>query len=131
MNLYAQFDRSEFPVITINFTGEKETKENFELYLQELANNYDRKEKFALIFELTNAPLPNVKYQLKQASWMKENESLIKQYCYGVAYVIPGAVMRNVLKFIFSVQKNPVQFEVFSTYDEGKEWASELIPYQD
>lgn len=128
MNLYADFDRSEFPVISIHFTGEKETKENFELYLQELGNNYERKEKFALVFELTNAPLPNVKYQLKQAAWMKESEPLIKKYCYGVAYVIPGAIMRNVLKFIFSIQKNPVQFKVFSTFEEGEVWASELVP---
>ncbi|MFT7001948.1 MAG: hypothetical protein ACJAVW_002984, partial [Spirosomataceae bacterium] len=35
MNLYATFDRSEFPVISIHFTGEKETKENFQLYLDE------------------------------------------------------------------------------------------------
>ncbi|MDP5139708.1 MAG: STAS/SEC14 domain-containing protein [Spirosomaceae bacterium] len=128
MNLYATFDRSEFPVISIHFTGEKETKENFELYLQELGNNYERKEKFALVFELTNAPLPNVKYQLKQAAWMKENEPLIKKYCYGVAYVIPGMVMRSVLKFIFSVQQNPVRFEVFSTFEEGEAWAKSLIP---
>lgn len=127
MKLYAEFDRTQFPVIAINFTGEKETEENFKLYLQELGNNYERKEKFALVFELTNAPLPNVKYQLKQAAWMKENKHLIKKYCYGVAYVIPGAVMRNVLKFIFSVQQNPVQFKVFSTFEEGEAWATGLI----
>jgi hypothetical protein len=127
MNLYATFDRSEFPVISIYFTGEKETKENFQLYLEELGNNYARKEQFALIFELTNAPIPNVKYQLKQATWMKENESLIKTYCHGVAYVIPGALMRNVLKFIFSVQQNPVEFKVFSTYAESQAWTKSLV----
>ncbi|MFT6477446.1 MAG: hypothetical protein ACJAZY_001683 [Spirosomataceae bacterium] len=127
MNLYATFDRSEFPVISIHFTGEKETKENFQLYLDELRNNYERKEEFALIFELTNAPIPNVKYQLKQAAWMKENENLIKRYCRGVAYVIPGALMRNVLKFIFTVQQNPVEFKVFSTYAESQAWAKSLV----
>lgn len=128
MNLYATFDRSEFPVVSIHFTGEKETEANFQLYLDELGNNYEKREQFALIFELSKAPLPNMKYQLKQAAWMKENEPLIKKYCYGVAYVIPSAVMRNVLKFIFSVQQNPVEFKVFSTYEEGKTWAEHLIP---
>jgi hypothetical protein len=125
MNLYATFDRTQLPIITITFTGEKETKENFELYLQELGNNYDSKEKFALVFELSKAPIPNVSYQLKQATWMKEHENLIQTYCLGVAYVIPSAVIRNVLKFVFSVQKNPVQFKVFSTYPEGEKWARE------
>ena len=127
MKFYAQFDRSEFPIITINFTGEKENKENFQLYLDELKRNYERDEQFSLIFELTKAPMPNMKYQLQQAKWMKDNEHLIKKYCRGVAYIIPSAALRGVLKFIFSVQKNPVPFKVFSTLEEGKVWAESLM----
>lgn len=127
MEAYADFDRTEFPLITIHFTGEKETPENFEVYLQELGKNYEHKKDLALIFELTKAPVPNVSYQLKQASWMKENDALIKQYCKGVAYVIPSMILRGVLKFIFSVQKNPVPFKVFSNYADGKQWASSLL----
>ncbi|MEN0048625.1 MAG: STAS/SEC14 domain-containing protein [Bacteroidota bacterium] len=123
MKPYATFDRDQLPIITIHFTGEKENDENFQAYLQELENNYDRKEMFSLIFELTNAPLPKMKYQLQQAEWMKKNEEKIQTYCHGVAYVIPGLLMRNVLKFIFSVQKNPVPFKVFSTLEEGEVWA--------
>lgn len=127
MKPYATFDRSLFPIITISFTGEKESKENFEVYLQELGKNYETKEQFALVFELTKAPLPKIAYQLKQAAWMKDNEELIKKYCLGVAYVIPGLIMRNVLQFIFSVQQNPVEFKVFATYQEGLNWAESLV----
>lgn len=123
MKTYATFDRSQFPLITINFTGESETKENFDAYLDELGNNYKFEKPFSLIFELTNAPIPKVSYQLKQANWMKINEENIKTYCRGVAYIIPSTIMRNVLKFIFSIQKNPVPFKVFSTLEEGKVWA--------
>lgn len=123
MKPYATFDRSQFPVITIYFTGESENKENFEEYLNELSHNYTFDKPFSLVFELTNAPLPKVGYQLKQAAWMKSNEDKIKTYCRGIAYVIPSPVMRNVLKFIFSVQKNPVPFEVFSAAGEGQKWA--------
>ena len=127
MKLYATFDRSSFPLITIHFTGEKENQENFNLYLEELGKNYEQKEPISLIFELTNAPVPNLSYQLKQASWMKENDELIKTYCRGVAYVIPSAILRNVLKFIFSIQKNPVPFKVFSTFEDGETWAKECM----
>ena len=120
MNKYANFDRSEPPLISIYFTGAKETDENFSAYLNGLAKNYEAKVPFSLIFELSEAPLPQLKYQLKQAAWMKENKELIQQYCYGVAYVIPGKVLRGVLKFIFSIQKNPVDFKVFSSYEPAK-----------
>ncbi|MEL6945876.1 MAG: STAS/SEC14 domain-containing protein [Bacteroidota bacterium] len=126
MQPYAVFDRGHLPLITIYFTGEKENDENFQAYLKELENNYDRKEPFALIFELTNAPLSKMKYQLQQAEWMKNNKEKIQTYCHGVAYIIPGALMRNVLKFIFSVQKNPVPFKVFSTLEEGEVWAKAI-----
>ncbi|MEM8526165.1 MAG: STAS/SEC14 domain-containing protein [Bacteroidota bacterium] len=127
MQAYATFDRSQRPIITIHFTGAKETDENFQLYLQELDNNYAPKEQFALIFELSKAPLPNLKYQLQQAEWMQQNQDKIQTYCYGVAYIIPSMIMRNVLKFIFSVQKNPVPFKVFSTLAEGERWANAQV----
>ncbi len=126
MDLYAEFDRSNFPLIIINFTGKSETNGNFQIYLDELGENYKRKEKFSLVFELTKAPIPKVSFQLKQANWMKENEPNIVKYCQGCAYIIPGLVMRNILKFIFSIQKNPVQFKVFSTIEEGKTWVLQL-----
>lgn len=127
MELYARFDRSELPLISIYFTGEKETNDNFNLYLDELSKNYETKENFSLIFELSKAPVPNLKYQLKQANWMKENKDLIQTYCKGVAYVIPGKLLREVLKFIFKVQKNPVDFKVFSSYAAAKKWAQAKI----
>jgi len=127
MKPYAIFDRSEFPVITINFTGISESQSNFELYLNELEKNYTFQKEFSLIFELTKAPIPKLSYQLKQANWMKANEDNIKTYCRGVAYIIPSAIMRNVLKFIFNIQKNPVPFQVFSTLAEGKLWAAKCM----
>lgn len=120
---YATFDRSNRPLITINFTGEKANPENFSEYLAELKRNYEPEETFALIFELSKAPIPGLSYQRQQANWMKEHDALIQQYCKGVAYVIPGAIMRGVLKSIFSMQKQPAPYTVVGSYEEGKAWA--------
>ncbi|MEM1324773.1 MAG: STAS/SEC14 domain-containing protein [Bacteroidota bacterium] len=127
MSTYATFDRTQFPVITIHFTGAKETAANFQTYLEELEHNYERQEPFTLIFDLTKAGIPKMKYQLQQAEWMKSNETLIQTYCRGVAYVIPNLLLRGVLKFIFSVQANPVPFQVCSTLPEGKDWARQQM----
>ncbi|MEM6297131.1 MAG: STAS/SEC14 domain-containing protein [Bacteroidota bacterium] len=128
MKTYAHFDRSEFPLIVVTFTGAKETPENFAEYLQGLYQNYDRKEAFSLVFDASDAPTPNPSYQQKQAQWMKDHESMIQEYCRGVAYVMPNFLLRNVLKLIFAIQKNPVPFEVFSKKNEGVSWAkSQLV----
>lgn len=123
MNTYATFDRSQFPLIVVTFTGEKETPENFEVYLDGLLANYKRKEAFALVFDASDAPPPNLKYQQKQASWMKAHKALIQQYCKGVAYALPGIFLRNILKLIFKIQKNPVPFKVFASKEVGIAWA--------
>jgi len=125
MQPYADIDRSEPPLISIYFSGAKETDQNFDVYLSELTKTYEPKVPFSLIFELSKAPTPQLKYQLKQAAWMKENKSLIQSYCNGVAYVIPSKLLRGVLKFIFSIQKNPVDFKVFSEYNTARVWALE------
>ena len=121
--IYAHFDRSAFPVILVTFSGAQETDENFAAYLDELLANYDKMQAFSLVFDASNAPNPNLKYQLRQATWMKEHESLIKTYCKGVAYVMPNNFLRIVLKAIFKIQRNPVPFSVFKELDQGRIWA--------
>jgi hypothetical protein len=125
--MYATFDRTGFPVIIVAFTGEKETPENFQEYLDGLYQNYDRKEPFSLVFDAKDAPTPSPTYQAKQATWMKAHETLIQTHCRGVAYVMPNAFMRNVLKLIFKIQDNPVPFKVFANREEGIDWASQQM----
>lgn len=127
MKPYATFDRTAFPLIQVTFTGAKETPQNFADYLGGLYQNYDREEAFALVFDASDAPTPNPIYQKEQAEWMQTHEALIRTYCRGVAYVVPGLVLRNVLKLIFKIQRNPVPFEVFADLEEGRAWANEQL----
>ena len=124
---FATFDRDTFPIITITFTGEKATRANFGEYLDELSANYDRKVPFALVFDASQSLSLNPIYQKQQADWMKQNEALIVSYCRGSAFVIPGAMMRNILKMIFAISRHPVPFRVFSTVVEARQWTSSLV----
>lgn len=126
MDSYAHFDRSTFPLIVVKFSGARETDENFAAYLDGLYENYNSQKPFALVFDATEAASPNLKYQQKQAKWMKAHEELIKSYCLGVAYVMPNRLLRIALRLIFGIQKNPVPFKVFGKLEDGKNWAEEL-----
>lgn len=122
--MYATFNREQSPLIIIAFTGAKATPKSFRTYLDELEKNYIPQEEIAIVFDARKALDINPIYQLKQAQWMGQNKSLIKQYCRGVAYVIPHSFLRNILGLIFKIQPNPVPFEVFKSMEEGTSWAT-------
>ncbi len=128
---YALFHRENFPLVVIEFTGEKATPENFKVYLRELEENYQDQEKIALVFDARSALELNPIYQGKQAAWMQKKRKLIKTYCQGIAYVVPQPFLRKVLQLIFKMSPNPVPFQVFESLDQGLAWAEEQLAPQE
>ncbi len=127
---YVRFDRKEFPLIKMTFTGEAPNDDSFMAYLDGLKANYDRRENIVLLFDASNAGLPTLKYQKQQANWMKENDELIKKYCAGIAYVVPQIVIRGALKMILKFYNNPVPFQVFESLEEGEAWLKDQLLHQ-
>jgi hypothetical protein len=123
MKKYAETDRSQFPIIKVVFTGEAASAENFPVYLDELKQNYARKESIVIIFDASKAVFPGITYQKMQAKWLKDNEQLMKDFCKGTAYVIPKLIIRKVLSAIFTFQKQPVPYKVCSNLEEALDWA--------
>ena len=120
---YATVDRSAFPLIVVTFTGAAASPKNFQAYLDELEKNYVRRVPFALVFDASEASIPGLSYQKKQAAWMKAHENLIRTYCRGVAYVLPNPVLRQILSLIFKLQAQPVPFRVWPDRAAGIAWA--------
>lgn len=127
MNKYARIDQSRKPIIQITFTGEQSTDENFQKYLDETKACYADKQMIAIIFDASNASLPSLKHQKMQANWLKENMSLMEEYCCGTAYVIPNLAVRSILKMIFSFQKQPVPYKIFEIYEDAEVWVSKQL----
>ncbi len=127
MKKYAVIDSSDFPLVKVVFTGEQPDKQNFALYLQEVKDCYSPEEKLAIVFDAAKAVLPGLTYQKMQADWLKENTSLMQNYCQGTAYVIPATPVRKVLQMIFTLQRQPVPWKVVKTVDEAKAWAMQQL----
>lgn len=127
MTPYAEFDRSDYPLINITFTGEKPTDENFQAYLEGSYQNYEHREPIALVFDATNAAIPGLRYQKQQADWMREHDELIRTYCLGIAYVVPNPLIRQVMRAIFKLQQNATAFKVFAEREAGVAWAQERL----
>jgi len=127
MKSYALVDSSNIPIISVTFTGEKSTDENFQQYLDDLENCYDDRKTLAIIFDASKAVIPNLSLQRKQALWISQHWKLIQTYCKGTAYVIPNMAIRAVLKMIFSFQNQPVPYKIFSNNEEAEDWIEDLI----
>ena len=124
---YTVFDDREFPLVIISFTGNKPTEDNFNEYLDKTFHLYDRQEDLVLIFDATHARVPGYKYQKMQADWLKQHEALMKKNCRGTAYVIANSLVRNVLKAIFALQKQPVPYTIVPNLQEARSWAQNKL----
>ena len=127
MKNYAIIDSDQSPVINVVFTGNEATDENFSRYLDELKQIYIQEKKIAIIFDASKAVIPGIKYQKLQAKWLKDNKELMVSYCVGTAYIIPGLIIRNVLKAIFTFQKQPVDYNVCKNEAEAIEWVNKKL----
>ena len=127
MKKYATIDSSNQPIIKVVFTGEQADDDNFPFYMQEVKDVYEKKNKVVIIFDASNAIMPAMKYQKMQGDWLKNNEQLMKDYCLGTAYIIPNLIIRNVLKAIFTFQKQPVEYLVCKNTNEAQNWTAEKL----
>jgi hypothetical protein len=126
MDSYAIIDESDFPIIRIRFTGKKSTDKNFQTYLDQTKACYRLGRKLVIIFDASDASIPTLSHQKMQANWLNENEQLMIDFCIGTAYIIPNAVIRTILKMIFSFQKQPVPYKIFESESEANVWVKGL-----
>jgi hypothetical protein len=127
MEPYAAFDRSDFPLVVIRFTGEKSTDENFKAYLDEMSELYRATENVAIVFDAREANLPDLGHQRMQANWLRENKGVLEERCKGTAYVITKVAVRTVLRMIFTLYRQPVPYKVFGNMKEARAWAKNRL----
>ena len=127
MEKYAVVDRTNFPIVRVQFTGEAANEDSFKSYLMELKEIYDYENKLAIIFDANKATLPGLKFQKMQAKWLKDNKQMLEDYCVGTAYIISNRLIRNVLKAIFALQSQPVPFLVCSRSTEAEDWVDQQL----
>lgn len=123
---YAIINQSDRPTIRVTFTGEKSTDENFQQYLDDLASCYEARQTITIIFDASQAVIPKLSHQKKQAVWISQHWKTIQTYCKGTAYVIPNLAIRAVLKMIFSFQNQPVPYQVFSNIEAAERWIEKI-----
>lgn len=123
---YYMMDESTWPVVTVKFM-DSATDDEFDAYLRSLEALYDREKPFAIVFDARDASYLPREYRKRQAQWIDENESQIREYLTGTAYVIPSAVLRGVLRAIFALRDQPAEYVVTESLEDAHEWAETQV----
>lgn len=125
--LYAEVDRVVEGILTVRFTGAPSTDRNFEGYLNEVRDRYRDAGTIGVLFDASRASLPHYRHIKMQADWLKTHWELMKTQCAGTAYVIPNGMVRGILNMIFTLQNQPVQYEVVSKKADAEVWLRERL----
>lgn len=120
--IHAAIDQSKFPIVYIKFSNREASPEEFESYINELAEISKRNEPFTVIFDSSESSSLTSELCMKQGDWIKEHYNLLQKNCIGTAYVIPSFMIRFMLSAIFSIQQQPSHYTVVSTLDEAYKW---------
>lgn len=125
--MYAEVGEVKEGILMVRFTGVASTDENFENYLREVTDRYRDAGTIAVLFDAASASLPHYRHVMMQADWLESHLEMMKSQCAGTAYVIPNGMVRGVLNMIFTLQRQPVPYEVFSNTAAAEEWLLEKL----
>lgn len=116
------FDESAWPIVTITMVGASSTEE-FEAYLARRARLLERGARHCTILDASRAAVPAMAQRIRQASWIRSHEQLLRRHSAGIAYVFESSAFRFVLSSIFVLSPPPSPYIVTASVDEALSWA--------
>ena len=122
------FDESKWPRLRIRM-NRKPSDDEFRDYLERYEAYLARTERYGLVLDVAPAVgMTSVSQARMQAEWMKGNGSRLRERCWGVAFLLPSAVHRGVLKAILKMQPVPTDYTVVGSMEEAEAWLSRMAP---
>lgn len=116
-----QFDVSRHPVVQVRFSGALEDAEMLR-YLEDMDRVLQRREMYGAIFDARDVTSVSPKQRRIQADWLEKNESLLRDYAAGYAFVITSQLIRGVLTAILWLKPMPSEHVVVATVEEAERW---------
>jgi len=97
-------------------------------YLTELLNRFHEEEApLILINDISVARPLNAEQRLIVGEFIKRHNDTIQKSLYAMAYVVPNPSMQIVLENIFRVKNPPVNYELFTKYDDALSWCQNQL----
>ena len=112
--MWCKVDKTNFPIIKISFTKDKQIEEEFDLFLKEWLELYEQKKEFYFIFDTCDLGLLNVKYAYKMSKFIKELKKKDKQYLKKSLIIVKNQYISFLLNIVFSITKPVADVYLFN-----------------
>lgn len=119
------FDDSLWPLMTVTFTGTI-SAQDFDTYISRMAECLGRGEKYLYILDSRGlSTAPNLEQRQRLVSWVRENESALRQRVLGGAFVITSPFIRLAMNIMCQLKPMPHPHTIVGDIEVARAWAAE------
>lgn len=112
--MFANYDTSSFPIVKVIIEGLPQNNE-FESFLTQWVELYNREQNFILIFDVRNLGLISPKYCIKMSLFIYQLKKREIQYLQKSIILINDTRVKRLLDFIFILQKPVADVFIINT----------------
>ena len=112
--MWCKVDKTNFPIIKISFTKDKQIEEEFDLFLKEWLELYEQQKEFYFIFDTCDLGMMNVKYAYKISKFIKELKKRDKQFLKKSLIILKNQYISFLLNIVFIITKPVANVYLFS-----------------
>ena len=116
--MWCIIDKSNFPIVKISFSPEKQIEAEFDEFLKEWLKLYEEKREFYFIFDTRQLALLNTKYAYKMSAFIKELKKQDKQYLNKSIIIVKNKYIQVLLNIVFSITKPVADVYLFSKHSD-------------
>ena len=102
--MFAEFDRTNFPIVKVTMNSSPESLEDFQDFLNKWTELYEEHNDFSFIFDTQAVTNPPLKYSIKMSQFIKNLRKRDYQYLQKSIILINSNKVQWMLDFIFMIQ---------------------------
>ena len=103
---WAVYDTSKFPIVNVKMKRNIETDRQFDQFLEEWLELYEKKVNFVMNFDATDVGYVSIKYAYKMSNFIKDLKKKYPiQYLKESSISVSNYYVKGLLNFIFFLQE--------------------------
>jgi hypothetical protein len=102
--MWAEYNHSAYPIVEVNMKGTIQSDDEFNSFMNEWLELYERKRDFVFIFDTREVGWVDPRYALKMAGFITELKRRDRQYLKQSSIIVNSWFIKGLLKIIFYLE---------------------------
>ena len=112
------FDERDFPIVKVKISGDLDSDNEFQEFLNKWTSYYDNKKDYIFVFDTREVTFPPFKYCIQMAQFIKELRKKEYQYLQESIIIINSNKVKWMLDFIFIIQPPVAPVYIYSSNND-------------